>query len=124
LQSPNTSVHKLTTSRYYTISGWSVQEGVIDPDYKVPQLSDPDYKNRPKCRESDLRRHLINEIKTDNAALEEDSKDDPRFAATAEELKKKGIDDFQLDYALKTISRLASTPHAVIAQAGERPARK
>src|SRR5690606_5693494 len=102
--------------RYYTPSGRSVQEGGIEPDIKVPQLSDPDYKNRPKFRESDLRRHLINEIKTDNAALEEDIKDDPRFTATAEEWKKKGIEDFQLDYALKTISRLASTPHAAIAQ--------
>ena len=112
----NTTALKLTTARYYTPSGRSVQEGGIEPDIKVPQLSDPDYKNRPKFRESDLRRHLINEIKTDNAALEEDIKDDPRFTATAEELKKKGIEDFQLDYALKTISRLASTPHAAIAQ--------
>jgi carboxyl-terminal processing protease len=106
-----------TTARYYTPSGRSVQEGGIEPDIKVPQLSDPDYKNRPKFRESDLRRHLINEIKTDDKALEEDSKDDPRFTATAEELKKKGVEDFQLDYALKTIARLAQKPGAVVAQA-------
>jgi carboxyl-terminal processing protease len=98
-----------------------VQEGGIEPDVKVPQLSDPDYKNRPKFRESDLRRHLINEIKTDNAALEEDSKEDPRFAATAEELKKKGVEDFQLDYALKTIGRLAAKPGAAVAQAAPQP---
>jgi carboxyl-terminal processing protease len=113
----NTTALKLTTARYYTPSGRSVQEGGIEPDVRVPQLSDPDYKNRPKFRESDLRRHLINEIKTDNAALEEDIKDDPRFAMTAEELKKKGIEDFQLDYALKTIGRLAAKPGAVVAQA-------
>ena len=40
--------------------------------------------------------------------------------AEAEELKKKGVEDFQLDYALKTISRLASTPGATIAQAAAR----
>ena len=113
----NTTALKLTTARYYTPSGRSVQEGGIEPDVRVPQLSDPDYKNRPKFRESDLRRHLINEIKTDNAALEEDTKEDPRFAMTAEELKKKGVEDFQLDYALKTIARLAAKPGAVIAQA-------
>jgi len=118
----STTALKLTTARYYTPSGRSVQEGGIEPDVKVPQLSDPDYKNRPKFRESDLRRHLINEIKTDNAALEEDGKEDPRFAATAEELKKKGIDDFQLDYALKTLARLAAKPGAAVAQAA--PARK
>ena len=113
----NTSALKLTTARYYTPSGRSVQEGGIQPDIRVPQLSDPDYKNRPKYRESDLRRHLINEIKTDDKALEEDAKDDPRFTMSAEELKKQGIEDFQLDYALKTIARLASTPGATIAQA-------
>ena len=116
----NTTALKLTTARYYTPSGRSVQEGGIQPDIRVPQLSDPDYKNRPKYRESDLRRHLINEIKTDDKTLEEDAKDDPRFSMSAEELKKKGVEDFQLDYALKTIGRLASTPGATIAQAAAR----
>ena len=97
---------KLTTSRYYTPSGRSIQEGGIQPDVRVPQLSDPDYKTRPKFRESDLRRHLVNEIKTNDKALEEDSKDDPRFAMSAEDLKKQGIDDFQLHYALQTLERL------------------
>ncbi|MBO9528120.1 MAG: peptidase S41, partial [Sphingobium yanoikuyae] len=82
------------------------------------------YKSRPKFRESDLRRHLINEIKTDNAALEEDSKDDPRFTASAEDLKKKGIDDFQLDYALKTLTRLAGKPGGVVALAQPSGGRK
>lgn len=101
---------RLTTARYYTPSGRSVQEGGIDPDIKVPQLSDPDYKTRPKFREADLRRHLVNEKKVDNSVLEEDTKDDPRFTVTAEQLKKQGIEDFQLDYALKTIARIASGP--------------
>lgn len=97
---------KLTTSRYYTPSGRSIQEGGIRPDVRVPQISDPDYKSQPKYRESDLRRHLVNEIKADDAKLEEDVKDDPRFALSADELKKKGIDDFQLYYATQTLERL------------------
>jgi carboxyl-terminal processing protease len=32
---------KLTTARYYTPSGRSVQEGGIEPDIRVPQISDP-----------------------------------------------------------------------------------
>jgi carboxyl-terminal processing protease len=83
-----------------------VQEGGIEPDIKVPQLSDPDYKSRPVFREADLRKHLINEVKADNAVLEEDTKTDPRFSQTPEQLKKQGIDDFQLYYALKTVARL------------------
>jgi len=103
--SPTTAL-RLTTARYYTPSGRSVQEGGIKPDIRVPQLSDPDYKTRPRFRESDLRRHLINEIKADDPVFEEDAKDDPRFSMSAEELKKEGIEDFQLHYALQTIGRL------------------
>ena len=102
---PETAL-RLTTARYYTPSGRSVQEGGIEPDIKVPQISDPDYKTRPVFREADLRRHLINEVKADNSILEEDTKTDPRFAATPEALKKQGIEDFQLYYALKTVARL------------------
>jgi carboxyl-terminal processing protease len=105
-----TTALRLTTARYYTPSGRSVQEGGIKPDIRVPQISDPDYKTRPKFRESDLRRHLINEIKANDPNLQEDAKDDPRFAMSAEELKKKGIDDFQLYYATQTIGRLAAAP--------------
>jgi carboxyl-terminal processing protease len=104
-----TTALRLTTARYYTPSGRSVQEGGIEPDIKVPQLSDPDYKTRPRFREDDLRRHLINEAKIDNSVLEDDAKDDPRFKATAEDLEKQGIKDFQLHYALATIKRLGTT---------------
>jgi carboxyl-terminal processing protease len=97
---------RLTTARYYTPSGHSVQEGGIKPDLIVPQISDPDYKTRPVLREADLRRHLINTEKVDDSVLEEDARTDPRFAQTPEQLKKQGIEDFQLHYALQTIARL------------------
>ncbi|MHA6718349.1 S41 family peptidase [Sphingomonas sp. RS6] len=97
---------RLTTARYYTPSGHSVQEGGIKPDILVPQLSDPDFRSRPVVREADLLRHLVNQEKVDDGVLEQDTNTDPRFAATAEELKKQGIEDFQLNYAVKTIARL------------------
>jgi carboxyl-terminal processing protease len=99
---------RLTTARYYTPSGRSVQEGGVEPDVTVPQLSDADYKDRPRLREGDLKRHLLNQAKVDNSILENDTKTDPRFGATPDELKKAGVDDFQLDYAIKTIARLAN----------------
>ena len=117
--SDNTAL-RLTTARYYTPSGRSVQEGGIEPDIKVPQLSDPDYKSRPVFREADLRRHLINTAKVDNKVLEEDTIPDPRFTATAETLKKQGVEDFQLTYALKTIGRLG--PATATAAVSKRPA--
>ena len=106
----DTTALRLTTARYYTPSGRSVQEGGIDPDITVPQLSDPDYKSRPSYREADLRRHLVNEAKVDNKLLEDDGKPDPRFAATPDTLKKAGVDDFQLDYAVKTLVRTGAAP--------------
>ncbi len=110
---------RLTTARYFTPSGRSVQEGGIDPDLVVPQISDPDYKSRPVFREDDLRRHLINEAKVDNKVLEEDTRADPRFAATPDDLKKRRIDDFQLYYALQTIARLGGPQQvAAIAKLG------
>ena len=104
-----TSALKLTTARYYTPSGRSVQEGGIEPDIRVPQLSDPDAEMRAKFafRESDLRRHLVNEVDLEDQALETDSRQDPRFTETSEELKERGIEDFQLHYALQTIRRTA-----------------
>lgn len=102
------SALRLTTARYYTPSGRSVQAGGIDPDINVPQLSDPDYKDRPRVREADLRRHLISQVNADDKLLEhDDTAQDPRFAFTAEELEKKGVEDFQLHYALNTLKRLA-----------------
>src|SRR5690606_21002936 len=102
-----TSALKLTTARYYTPKGRSVQEGGIEPDIRVPQLSDPDAELRARFtyRESDLRRHLVNEVDIEDKALESDTRQDPRFTATSEELKERGIDDFQLHYALQTLAR-------------------
>jgi carboxyl-terminal processing protease len=112
---------RLTIARYYTPSGRSVQEGGIDPDIVVPQLSDADRKSRPaRMRESDLRHHLINEVKANDKLLEDDGKPDPRFAATPDQLKKENVSDFQLDYAVKTIARLG-TP-AVQTALAEAPA--
>ncbi|WP_408014996.1 S41 family peptidase, partial [Sandarakinorhabdus rubra] len=98
---------RLTTARYFTPSGRSVQELGIDPDITVPQLSDPRVAERKPVREADLKKHLINEIKDSTDRLvEQDSTPDPRFLAKAEELKAKGVIDYQLDYALRLVGRL------------------
>lgn len=106
----STTALRLTTARYYTPSGRSVQEGGIEPDILVPQITDPDYAKKPRYRESDLRKHLIGEAKLTNKELEKDVKPDPRFAMTPEQLKKDGIEDFQMHYALETIRRTGAVP--------------
>ena len=113
--SPSSAL-RLTIARYYTPSGRSVQAGGIEPDINVPQLSDPDYKSRPRVREADLRRHLLSQATVKDDVLETDSTTDPRFAATAEELEKKGVKDFQLDYAIKTLKRLSPSAPSNLAK--------
>ena len=97
---------RLTTARYYTPSGRSVQEGGITPDILVPQLTDPDYRSRNRVRESDLRRHLVNEAGVRDDLIQDDGRPDPRFAASTEELTTRGITDYQLHYAVQTLTRL------------------
>jgi carboxyl-terminal processing protease len=96
-----------------------VQAGGIEPDVIVPQLTDPDYKDRVVVREADLRRHLLAQSKVDDKLLEADERPDPRFTAKPEELEKKGIKDFQLYYALNTLKRLA--PPAAVATGSAAP---
>jgi carboxyl-terminal processing protease len=110
LDNSRTSAVKITTARYYTPSGRSVQEGGIMPDIAVPQLSDPDARRRSELsiRESDLRRHLVNEVSMDDKKLEADRQADPRFKMSAEDLKAKGIKDYQLYYAIETLRRTSA----------------
>lgn len=108
---PNAAL-RLTTARYYTPSGRSVQAGGIEPDIIVPQLSDPDYKDRKVIREADLRRHLLAQSQVKDKLLEADDRPDPRFSVSAEELKKQGIKDFQLHYAISTLKRMAAVSPA------------
>lgn len=101
---------KLTTARYFTPGGKSVQEGGIKPDISVPQLSDPDREKRAKfmMRESDLRGHLVNEAALKDEELERDKREDPRFQLTAAQLKEQGVEDFQLTYAVDTLRRTST----------------
>jgi len=57
---------------------------------------------------------LLASVKDD--VLETDSTTDPRFTATSEELEKKGVKDFQLDYAIKTLKRLAPGAPSTLAK--------
>jgi carboxyl-terminal processing protease len=104
--SPQTAL-RLTTARYYTPSGRSVQEQGIEPDIDVAQLSADQKPNdeRPISSEADLRGHLTNDKRVGPRLEERDKAMDPRQTMTAEQLKAAGIEDFQLDYAVKLIKR-------------------
>lgn len=113
---------RLTTARYFTPSGRSVQENGIEPDIQVPQLSDARVSERKPLREADLKKHLINEIKDATAKLvEQDGQADPRFLAKAEDLKAKGVLDYQQDYAIRLLGRLAPPALPAVQVAGPVP---
>ncbi len=75
--SPDTAV-KLTTARYYTPSGRSIQAKGIVPDLLVDETPEGDGINGLRIREADLTKHLTNG--------EEETKQEDRLD-TEEEIK-------------------------------------
>jgi carboxyl-terminal processing protease len=86
----NRGALRLTTARYYTPSGHSIQAQGIIPDIKVAQGNEDDLPKLIRPSESDLQGHLAGEpmpAKRENAPV--------IYAASG-----KKYDDFQLSYAL------------------------
>lgn len=103
------SAIRLTTARYYTPSGISIQEYGITPDIIVEQPRPEKYKDLPKPRrEADLRNHIVNENAPSDFSDEalEDAplvSRDTKTSRDTEELK-----DYQLGYALDLIDQVSS----------------
>jgi carboxyl-terminal processing protease len=94
---------KLTTSRYFTPSGRSIQNTGIEPDYVVADTSEGDLFRLP--READLQRHLINSQIGPNGEIKSTPGDDntPPPAPT-KIFEFGGNDDFQLRQALNLLA--------------------
>ncbi len=96
------SAIKLTTSRYYTPSGRSIQAKGIVPDYSVTETPEGDLFDRP--READLAKHLLNDKDPEekkSTAL------DPATAAARKAIKPIEFgsnDDYQLQQALNLLA--------------------
>jgi carboxyl-terminal processing protease len=102
---------KLTTARYYTPSGRSIQARGIVPDIPVDENADGDGLNALRMREADLRHHLKND--TNRAAEEATNHDDieEQMRILAAERSRKPLefgsaDDFQLTQALHHLQGL------------------
>jgi carboxyl-terminal processing protease len=96
---------KLTTARYYTPSGRSIQSLGIEPDILVEERkiagAEGEADRRARRSEADLRGSLTNELSDDERQLLEDER--ARHEATA--LLRQ--EDFQLAYALDLLAGLA-----------------
>ncbi len=97
---------KLTTARYYTPNGRSIQAKGIVPDLLVDEYADGDGLNGLRLREADLQKHLSNDKDKDagnGANIIDELEEQKRLAAL--EKKRKPLEygskeDFQLAQAL------------------------
>lgn len=97
---------KLTTARYYTPAGRSIQAKGITPDLQVNEYADGDGLNSLRLREADLQKHLSND-KEAEAKAGKPKKDEfeEQQRLIEQERKRKPVelgskDDFQLAQAL------------------------
>jgi carboxyl-terminal processing protease len=106
----NDAAVKLTTARYYTPAGRSIQAKGIVPDFMVDENADGDGLNGLRTREADLEKHLSNDRdKEERSARRDEVEDQMRIIAM--ERKRKPLeygsaDDFQLKQALNHLKGL------------------
>lgn len=86
---------RLTTARYYTPKGRSIQATGIKPDIIVKLKVKGEIKRHPAIREKDLERHLENDLKKDTDIYEEKKEDIERVPVEISE-----EDDIQLQRAI------------------------
>jgi len=101
---------KLTTARYYTPHGRSIQAKGITPDLAVDENEDGDGLNSLRMRESDLAKHLSNDREEEAARQQRDELEE-QIRLIAQEKRRKpleygGQEDFQLKQALNHLQGL------------------
>ena len=101
---------KLTTARYYTPNGRSIQAKGIIPDLNVEETADGDGFNGLRTREADLQKHLSNDKETESSRVKVDElEEEQRLIALAKKskpLEYGSKDDFQLAQALNHLKGL------------------
>ena len=95
---------KLTTARYYTPLGRSIQARGIVPDLLVDEYADGDGLNGMRVREADLQKHLSNDRDKESEANVVDELEEQKRIAAMEKKRKPlefgSKEDFQLAQAL------------------------
>jgi len=101
---------KLTTARYYTPNGRSIQAKGIVPDFNVEETADGDGFNSLRTRESDLQKHLSNDKEAESTRPKIDElEEEQRLIALAKKskpLEYGSKDDYQLAQALNHLKGL------------------
>jgi carboxyl-terminal processing protease len=104
---------KLTTARYYTPHGRSIQARGIVPDLLVDENADGDGGNSWRVREADLQKHLGNDESVPAGAARRDELEEARHLTALDQKRKPleygGADDFQLAQAIRHFKGLPVT---------------
>jgi carboxyl-terminal processing protease len=117
----NDSAVKLTTARYYTPAGRSIQARGIAPDFLVDENADGDGVNGLRTREADLARHLSNDRDQEDGKARCDELEDEMGVIALERTRTRleygSADDFQLQQALNHLKGLPVqlSKHAALA---------
>jgi carboxyl-terminal processing protease len=101
---------KLTTARYYTPNGRSIQAKGITPELLVDENADGDGLNALRMREADLEKHLSNDREQEAGKTKRDEAEE-QLRVLAAERKRKPLEygsgeDFQLRQALNHLKGL------------------
>ena len=101
---------KITTARYYTPSGRSIQAKGITPDLNVEETAENDGINSLRLREADLQKHLNNDTDAKAGTEKRDEAEDEKRAIELEKTLKPleygSATDFQLMQALNHLKGL------------------
>jgi carboxyl-terminal processing protease len=102
---------KLTTARYYTPNGRSIQAKGIVPDLMVDETAEGDGMNGMRLREADLTKHLSNDKDKESEVRNkvDEMEEEQRLAALDKKRKPLefgGKDDFQLAQAINHLKGL------------------
>jgi len=101
---------KLTTARYYTPNGRSIQAKGIVPDFNVEETAEGDGFNSLRTREADLQKHLSNDKEAEVTRPKVDElEEEQRLIALAKKskpLEYGSKDDYQLAQALNHLKGL------------------
>jgi carboxyl-terminal processing protease len=116
----NDTAVKLTTARYYTPSGRSIQARGIVPDLRVSEYVDSDGMNPLRMREADLEHHLVNDRNQEAGARADDL--EAESALYLREVARKPLDfgsadDFQLAQAIRHLK--GQQVQLLVTQAGK-----
>lgn len=114
---------RLTTARYFTPSGTSIQERGVEPDIEVLF---PNQRRAKQRREADLQGHITNDQQSQDRAGEYDEPLPEELAekpATPADQPEAAPVDIQLRYAIKLLKNMSVLPKEQMAELQQPPSR-